>query len=71
MYCLRRLTDPAAIRAAITQPPPFGPGWDATAGDTADTLEIWGTTFADPVDYVSFRLLHGSQIVREMRLPGY
>lgn len=71
MYCMQRITDPAAIRAAITQAPPFGPGWDAAVGDAADALEIWATTITDPTDYVAFRLMHGSRILRELQIPGY
>ncbi|SMC02061.1 hypothetical protein SAMN00768000_0272 [Sulfobacillus thermosulfidooxidans DSM 9293] len=71
MYCMQRITDPAAIQAVITQAPPFGPGWDPAVMTGADALEIWATTITDPTDYVAFRLMHGSQILRELQIPGY
>lgn len=61
----------SALRAAALAPPPFGPGFAEADLAGADALEVWGTTFAAPTDFVEYRLMRAEVCLRTRRVAGY
>jgi hypothetical protein len=70
-YLISTETNPTALayRAAID---PQGPHFDRGAVETADRMEIWGSSFSDPGDdYTEFVLFAGDHEVARKRVAGY
>ncbi|WP_139061480.1 hypothetical protein [Sulfobacillus thermosulfidooxidans] len=68
---LRRITEDPAWRYAVTQDPPFGPGGTLADCNGGDALEIWGSTWDDSEDWVEFRVMAGTTVIRSWRFSGF
>jgi hypothetical protein len=61
------------MMAQATVEPPFGPGFSRELAETADCMEVWGTTIKHSgPDYTQFRLLdvHG-KMIEAKNVSGY
>ncbi len=68
---LRTITDPAQLLRDATADPPFGPAFDPTIAQNADSLEVWGTTEEAAEDYTEFRLRKSGHVMAVARISGY
>ncbi|PSR32191.1 MAG: hypothetical protein C7B46_15355 [Sulfobacillus benefaciens] len=69
-YLMRTVFGNALRDEAMTDPP-FGPGFPETDLDDIDTMEIWGSRFSAPEDFVEYRLMRGGVVFKRRRFAGY
>lgn len=60
-----------ALEEAATANQPFGPGFHKTDLDGAECLEIWGSRFNAPEDFVEYRLMRGGMVIKSRRFAGF
>lgn len=69
-YLMRTVSGDMLWDAAMADPP-FGPGFQETDLDDIDCMEIWGSRFNAPEDFVEYRLLRGGMVIKSRRVAGY
>lgn len=69
-YLIRMVSGDSLWDEAMTDPP-FGPGFHATDLEGIQSLEIWGSRFSAPEDFVEYRLMRNGVVVKRRRFAGY
>lgn len=71
MYLIRTNIQPTLTEEAMKRKP-FGPGFSKILAETADRMEVWGTSFDDDgPDCCVFRLFKGNKEIATTTVNDY
>jgi len=72
MYLIKKVTDKTSlVREAVSQKP-FGPAFNASDAEQAESMEVWGTSCNDTGnDYCEFRLIKDNKVFKTSQIAGY